>query len=71
MKKLSERIKFIEENFVLAISETPEVGRDIEFVPRWRCTDIIPGRYTTKGYYGEDRLWEGSFDVSRWRYVDE
>ena len=68
---LERRIKYIEDNFMETITSLPDVGRDVEFVPRWRCMDIIPGRYTTKGFYGEDRLWDENLDVGSWRYIDD
>jgi hypothetical protein len=68
---VQRQIKYIEDNFTDTIMSLPDVGRDVEFVARWRCMDIIPGRYTTKGFYGEDRLWDENLDVARWRYVDD
>ena len=65
-----EARKFIEENFLSTSTFLPNKLCDVEFVPRWRCTDIVSGRWTTKGFWGEDRLWDAPWDVSYWRYID-
>ena len=70
MKKFLDLMEFIEKNFTSTITSLPDVGKDVEFVPRYRWGDIIPGRYTTKGFYGEEQLWDENFDVAYWRYVD-
>jgi hypothetical protein len=61
---------FVAENFNQTISGYPEIGREVEFVPRWG-SGIIRGLYGDRGFYEVGKVWGDSLDVAYWRYVDE
>jgi hypothetical protein len=66
-----ERRKIIEKFFTQTIDALPSECCDVEFVPRWGGNEVIHGRYTTKGFWGEDRLWNEFWDVSWWRAIND
>lgn len=63
--------KFVDENFIPAITQLPEIGRAVEFVPRWSNNIVIEGLYGDRGFYEVGKVWGGAFDILCWRYIDE
>lgn len=73
--EVEARAKYIEENFTEVINALPDEDRDVEFIPRWECLEIVKGRYTEDGFMTPDIAGElvkygcTFLDISRWRYV--
>ena len=70
LEDIMRRSRYIRDNFIQTISERPEIGRAVEFSPRWSA-GIVQGIYGDNGFYEVGRVWGGSEYVSYWRYIDD
>ena len=53
------------------IDETPNEGSDVAFILRWGDHREIYGTYVAgNDFKTNNKIYEGSFDVVRWRYVN-